>query len=76
LGLREAWYQGEWRSLHNEFNTLYFSPNIIGEIKSRRMKLVWHVARMGVRRGAYRVLVGNFRERDRLKDTGIDGRIV
>jgi len=29
----------EWRKLHNgEFNTLYSSPNFIGEIKSRRMK--------------------------------------
>jgi hypothetical protein len=30
----------------------------------------------GVRRGAYRVLVGNLRERDNLKDTGIDRRII
>ena len=30
---------------------------------------------MGVGRGAYRVLVGNRRERDHLKDTGID-RII
>jgi hypothetical protein len=29
----------EWRKLHNEeFNSLYSSPNITGEIKSRRMK--------------------------------------
>jgi hypothetical protein len=55
---------------------LYFSPNIIGEIKSRRMKLMWHVARMGVRRGAYRVLVGNLMERDHVKDKGIDGRVI
>ena len=27
-------------------------------IKSRRMRLVGHVARMGTRRGVYRVLVG------------------
>jgi hypothetical protein len=31
---------------------------------------------MGVRRGAYSVLVGNLRERDHLKDTGADRRIV
>jgi hypothetical protein len=31
---------------------------------------------MGVRRGAYRVLVGNLRGRDRLKDTDIDRRII
>jgi hypothetical protein len=33
-------------------------PNIIRVIKSRRMKWVGHVARMGEGRGVYRVLVG------------------
>jgi len=28
------------------------------------------------RRGAYRVLVGNLRERDHLVDPGVDGRII
>jgi hypothetical protein len=50
---------GEWRRLHNEeLNDLYSSPNIIRVIKSRRMKWARHVARMGERRGAYRILVG------------------
>jgi hypothetical protein len=43
----------EWRKLHNEEpNDLYFSPNIIRVIKSRRMRWAGHVARMG-RREAY-----------------------
>jgi hypothetical protein len=50
---------GEWRKLQNEdLNNLYFSPNIVRVIKSRRMKWTGHVARMGVRSGVYRVLVG------------------
>jgi hypothetical protein len=50
---------GWWRRLHNEeLNDLYSSPNIILVIKSRRMGLAGHVARMGGGRGAYRVLVG------------------
>jgi hypothetical protein len=50
---------GEWRRLHNEeLNDLYSSPNIIWVIKSRRMRLAGHVAPMGEKGGAYRILVG------------------
>jgi hypothetical protein len=31
---------------------------------------------MGERRGAYRVFVGNLKEKDNLEDTGIDGKII
>jgi hypothetical protein len=49
----------ERRKLHNEgLNNLYCSPNIVQVIKSRRMRWVRHVARMGKGRGVYRVLVG------------------
>jgi hypothetical protein len=45
--------------LHNdELHNLYSSPNIVRVIKSRRMWWAGHVARMGERRGVYRVLVG------------------
>ena len=49
---------GEWRKVHNEeLNDLYSSPNIVRLIKSRRVRWAGRVARMGERRGIYRVLV-------------------
>jgi hypothetical protein len=54
----------EWRRLHKEkLNDLYSSPNISQAIQSRRIRWAGHVACMGDRRGAYRVLVGKLRER-------------
>jgi hypothetical protein len=45
--------------VHNEeLNNLYPSPNIFRVIKSRRIRWMRHVARVGERRGVYRVLVG------------------
>jgi hypothetical protein len=49
---------GEWRKLHNEeLHNLYSSADIIRQVKSRRMRAE-HVARMGVERNVYKVLVG------------------
>jgi hypothetical protein len=40
----------KWRKRHNEeLNDLYSSPNIVRVIKSRRMRWVGHVARVGER---------------------------
>jgi len=50
FGPRRYEVTGEWRRLHNEeLNDLY-SPNIVRMIKSRRMRWVGHVARMGEER--------------------------
>jgi hypothetical protein len=50
---------GEWRKLHNEeLHNLYSSPDIIRQVKSRRMRWAGHVACMGEERKLYKVLVG------------------
>jgi hypothetical protein len=50
---------GEWRKLHSrELHNLYSSPDIIRQIKSRRMRWAGHVARIGEGRNLYSVLVG------------------
>jgi hypothetical protein len=56
---------GEWRKLHDkELHNLYSSPSIIRIIKSRRMRWAGHVARIGEKRNAYRLLWESQRERD------------
>jgi hypothetical protein len=48
----------EWRKLHSgELHNLNSSPDIIREIKSRRMRWAGHEAVMGEGRNMYRVLV-------------------
>ena len=47
-----------WRKLHNqELNTCTPHTILLGD-KSRRMRWAGHVARMGERKGLYRLLVG------------------
>ena len=59
FGPKRAKIAVEWRKLHNmELNDMYCSPNIAREIKLRGMRRAGYVARMGERRGVYRVLVG------------------
>jgi hypothetical protein len=55
---------GEWRKLHNkELHDLYSSPSIIRIITSRRMRWAGHVAQIGEKRNAYRLLVAKPEER-------------
>jgi hypothetical protein len=53
FGTKRVEETGGWRKLHNEeLHNLYSSPSIIRMIKSRRMRLAWHVARMLEKRNA------------------------
>ena len=68
---------GEWRKLHNEqLSDLYFLPNIVRVVKSRRMRWAGHVARMGEGRGVHRVLVGKPEGKNHWRDPDVDGRII
>ncbi|KAJ4432706.1 hypothetical protein ANN_21343 [Periplaneta americana] len=59
FGAKRDEVTGEWRKLHNaELHALYYSPDIIRNIKSRRLRWAGHIARMGESRNSYRVLVG------------------
>jgi hypothetical protein len=50
---------GGWRKLHNEeLHNLYSSLSTIRMTKSRRIRWVGHLARMGEKRNAYRLLMG------------------
>jgi hypothetical protein len=63
FGPKKDGVTGGWMKLHNEeLHNLYSSPSIIRMIKSRRMRLVGHVAQMGEKRNAYNILVGKPKE--------------
>jgi hypothetical protein len=67
---------GEWTKLHNrELHNLYSSPDIIRQMKLRRMRWAGHVARMGDGRNVYRVLVGKPQGKNHLEDQGVGGRM-
>ena len=63
FGLKRDEVRGQWRKLHNEeLNDLYSSPNIVRVFKSRRMRWVGHVARMGEEKGCIGSCWGNRRK--------------
>jgi hypothetical protein len=58
FGPKRAEVTGRCRKPHNEeLRDVYSSPSIIRIIESRRMRWAGHVARMGEKRNAYRLLV-------------------
>jgi hypothetical protein len=80
FGYKRDEVTGEWRRLYSEeLYDLYFSPNIIRMIKSRRMRGAEHVARIGgggAGEGHTGFRWGDMRERYHLEDLGVYGRII
>jgi hypothetical protein len=67
---------GSWRRLHDEeLHNLYASSNIVGVIKSRRVRWTGDVARM---RGEMhtKFWLENLKGRDHSEDLATDGRII
>ncbi|KAJ4441039.1 hypothetical protein ANN_10888 [Periplaneta americana] len=59
FGAKRDEVTGRWRKLHNEeLHVLHSSPDIIRNIKFRRLRWAEHVTHMGEYRNAYSVLVG------------------
>ena len=68
FGAKREEITGGRRKLHNaELYALYFSPNIIRNLKSRQLRWAGHVARMEQCRNAYRVLVRKLEGRRHLE---------
>ena len=75
MGLRRTREQGSGES-YTMSSFMTSTPHQILFGRSRRMRQVGHVAYMVDSTGAYRVFVGNLRERDNFEDLGIDVRII
>lgn len=52
------------------------SPDVIWVIKSRTKRWARHMARMKDRRGDYKVLVGDLKERDCFEDLGVNENVI
>jgi hypothetical protein len=67
----------KWRRLHEEeLNDLYSSPDLVGVIKSRRVRWTGHVACMGKGEVHTGFWWGDLREGDHLGDRGVDRMII
>ncbi|KAJ4445037.1 hypothetical protein ANN_06836 [Periplaneta americana] len=56
FGAKRDEVTGEWRKLRNaELHALYSSPDIIKNVKYRRLRWAWHIARIGESINAYRI---------------------
>jgi hypothetical protein len=68
---------GGFRKLHNqEVLVMCYSPNRITVFQPRRTIFSEYVVHMEEMSHAYEILVGTMKERDHLRDPGVDGRIA
>jgi hypothetical protein len=68
--------KGESRKLYNgELHNMYSPPDIIRQIKSRRMRWAGHVAHMGEGKMCTGFWWESPKEKDYLKYQGVDGRM-
>jgi hypothetical protein len=76
FGPKKGGFTREWRRLDDEERNDLYSPNIIRVIKSREMRWVGNIARMG--RGREKphteLWYENRREMDHLEEPGVEGR--
>jgi hypothetical protein len=76
MGVKLGRSQGNrGRPRNAELNDFYFSPNIL-VIKSSRMRWSWHVALVTIGEVYTGFWWGSLKERNRLEDSGVDGRIT
>jgi hypothetical protein len=77
LGLRRTRRHGSGEKyVMRSLMIFFFSPNIFGAIKSRRIRWVGHVERLREMRCLYRVLVEKPDRKNHLEDPGVNGRII
>jgi hypothetical protein len=68
---------GGWRKLHNGgLHNLYYSPNIIRMIKSRRMRWLGHVTLKEDMKMLIKFWLESLKGRDHSEDLGVDGWII
>ncbi|KAJ4442283.1 hypothetical protein ANN_12151 [Periplaneta americana] len=77
FGAKRDEVTGEWRKLYNtELHALYSSPDIIRNIKSRRLRWAGHVAHTSESRNAYRMTVAEQKPKTSFNDLLLTSKAI